>query len=250
MSDILGLEKVIEHLSKHNDCYVIIGGIATKIGLIERGFLSRETKDFDMVVLADASNNDFAHGIVNLLKDGKYQNGYSNERKSCYRFINPETNGYPKIIELFAKDNNKLINHHIEKIPIAIDDEQLSAIVLNEDVFNFVKERKTISKEGLPIVDVLGLIALKVYAYFQNLDLYKQGKIDSKNNYNKHRSDVIRLLLSLDGNETPINMPELLKTNCINFLEILKGSNQILKSIPNHNVSLDTLVSLFKRIFC
>lgn len=62
MSNILGLEKSLVIYRSIG----IIGGIATKTVLFEKGLMSRETKDFDMVVLADASNKDFAYGIASL----------------------------------------------------------------------------------------------------------------------------------------------------------------------------------------
>ena len=246
----IGVESVLTHLNQHNDCYVIIGGIATKLLLEEKGLPFRETKDFDIVLLADSTKEEFAKDIVGFLKAGKYKNGYSNDKRVCYRFVDPETNGYPKIIELFSKENNQILAHHLRKISITYDEEQLSAIVLNQDIFEFVKKRKIISKEGLPIVDTLGIIALKAHAYFQNKELYDSGMIIGQVNYLKHRVDVIRLLLSLTGEESPIDMPSILKDDCFRFISLLEETSDVYRNIPHGSVQLVTLINLFKHLFC
>lgn len=248
-SSVFGVEKVLLHLNKHPDCYVIIGGIATKTILEEKGFASRETKDFDIVLLADSTKKEFAEDITNLLKEGKYKNGFSNEKKICYRFEKPETNGYPKIIELFSVDNNDSLHHYLQKIDIVIDEERLSAIVLEKDVFDFIKSRRIISSDGLPVVDPLGLIVLKAHAYFKNLKLYQEGKIKGKTNYLKHRNDIINLLLSLNGDEKAIALPEKLKIDCSNFVKVLASSSQAYKSIAHFGIPLNDLVKLFYRLF-
>ena len=248
-SKIYGLDKVLSHLADYNDCYVIIGGTATKILLEDQGLEFRETKDLDIVLLADGSNKEFANSIAMFLKQGKYQNAFSNGRRVCYRFINPETNGYPLIVELFAGENSKSIEKYLKKIPIVIDDEQLSAIVLEQEAFEFARLRKVLSKEQVPIIDPLGLIVLKSYAYFENLALYEKKIIMEKGKYLKHKSDVIRLLLSLKSGEQPIDVPIFLKDYCKRFVDVLKSSNDTYRNIPHGSVNLHNLVELYKRLF-
>ena len=248
MNSIVGIEKVLQHLKNHKDAYVIIGGIATKLILEKKGFPSRETKDFDIVLLADATKDEFAKDIVFLLKEGKYRKGHSNGKDACYRFVEPQTSGYPKIIELFAVDNNKNLEHYLEKIPIVDEEEELSAIVIDEDVYKFINERKIMTEDDLPIVDELGLIALKSYAYFQNLNLYNDKKIKDKNNYLKHRNDVIRLLASMNGHETPIDLPKILKDECYKFINVLSVSKNIVKQVTNSKISLRVLIETYKHL--
>lgn len=250
MNNQLGIEKLLFHLSKHQDCYVVIGGLAARVLLEEKGLPFRETKDFDIVILADATKKEFSKDICNLLKEGKYKNAISNSNKVCYRFINPETPGYPKIIELFSYKNNKDLHRYLKKIDIRYDDEELSAIVLDEEVFNFIKKRKTIGESGIPVVDVLGLISLKTFAYFENLELYKSRKIKGRTNYLKHRNDIIRLLLSLSGNEKINDVPEIIKKRCVEFVEVLDKSKAAFKDInTQNNISLADVVSLYKNIY-
>lgn len=250
MDNVFGVEKVLDHLRNHQDCYLLIGGTATKIVLEEKGFDFRETKDFDIVLLADASNDEFAKDLVDFLKAGNYQHGYSNGKRVCYRFVKPTAAGYPKIIELFASQPNTSLNRYLRKIPIIDDDEQLSAIVLREELLTFATQRKTITKDGLPIVDTLGLIVLKSYAYFENLGLYGEGKISGKTAYLKHRNDIIRLILSLNEDVVPISLPDVLRDSCINFLNVLKKSSDAYKSIPHGLVKLEELVNIYRKAFC
>lgn len=248
-NNIYGLDKVLSHLADYNDCYVIIGGTATKILLEDQGLEFRETKDLDIVLLADGSNKEFVSSIALFIKHGKYQNAFSNGRRVCYRFIDPETNGYPLIVELFAGENSKSIKKYLKKIPIEIDDEQLSAIILEQEAFEFAKSRKILSKGNVPIIDSLGLIVLKSYAYFENLNLYEKKIIVEKGKYLKHKNDVIRLLLSLNGDEQPIVVPPFLKDYCKRFIDVLKASNNAYRNIPHGSVGLNNLVELYNKLF-
>ena len=248
MNSVFGLEKVLLHLSNHKDAYIIIGGIATKLLLERKGFPSRETKDFDIVLLANATKEEFSKDILALIKEGKYTKGSSNGRRIAYRFVEPKQNGYPKIIELFAVDNNKQLNRYLEKINIIDDEEELSAIVVDEDIFNFIIQRKTFVDE-LPVVDEIGLIALKSHAYFQNYYLYNEKKIINKNDYLKHRNDVIRLLLSLNSDEKAVSLPKILKDDCYKFVEILRESQNVVKQIAKTNVEVNTLIEHYKKLF-
>ena len=250
MNNVFGIDKVLNYLRDHADSYVVIGGTATKILLEESGLDFRETKDFDIVLLAEASNTEFAKNLVNFLKDGKYQKGFSNGKKICYRFVNPITPGYPKIIELFASQENASLNRYLKKIPIVDDEEQLSAIVLMEDLLNFVKQRRIITKDGLPIVDSLGIIAIKTYAYFENLKLYEEGKIEGKTAFLKHRNDIIRLTLSLREDMASIALPPMLEESTIKFLDVFKKSSDAYKSIPHGMIKLEELVDVFRKVFC
>ena len=250
MVDKLQIHTLLKHLQKYPDSYVIIGGIATSLILEERGFPFRETKDFDIVLLADANNPDFNKDLCALLKEGKYKNAISNGKKACYRFIEPETPGYPRIIELFSHEEHAYLHNYLQKIQITFNEEDLSTIVLNDEVVDFIKERKITIDLGVSVVDALGLIALKSHAYFRNLKLYNEKQIVGRENYAKHKNDVIRLLLSLNGDEGSIRMPDLIKQDCSSFRQVLNDSKSEFKNInKNAKISLENLVSLYAKIF-
>ena len=151
---------------------------------------------------------------------------------------------------MFASQPNTSLNKYLKKIPILDDEEQLSAIVLKEELLSFAKQRKTITKDGLPIIDGLGLIVLKTYAYFDNLELYKNKMISGKTAFLKHRNDIIRLILSLNENTQPIKLPNVLKERCISFIDVLEKSSDAYKSIPHGLVKLKELVNIYRKVFC
>ena len=247
-SNIAGSDKVALYLSKYNDCFVIIGGIATILVLDNLGAKTRVTKDFDIVVIADGTNDNFSKAIFKFLKDGKYKRGKKEGREIHYRFIRPEVNGFPKIIELFSKEGNN-IHSHLRKIDYIEDDEQLSVITIDSAVFEFVKNRKTIIND-LPIVDEYGLVPLKVHAYFNNLSLFKEGKITNRNYYEKHLDDVIRLLAAISNVDVEIEMPEILKKNCIDFIGLLQKVDNRIKELQIGEITADQIVERFVNVFC
>lgn len=245
-----GVEKVYEYLAKNSDCFVIIGGIAVYLVLKDKGMPFRETHDFDIVVLTDGTNEDFNSAIIKLINDGGYEKAFSNGKDVYYRFINPKNKEFPKTIELFARNNGKL-SQRLEKIKIVDDeDEQLSAITLDGEIFNFINSRKIISEEGLPVVDTLGLIALKIYAYFKNLELYQNGFVIGKDKYQKHLKDVIRLLLSITPEEDFINLDGEIEKYCLMFVDVLRHSKQVHDSIAHGLISLEETVNLYQTTFC
>lgn len=250
-NSIVGLDKFLNHLHSHSDCYVVIGGIATRITLEDAGLEARVTKDFDVVLLADGTNAQFARDIANLLKEGQYQNYTSNEKRVCFRFVKPQTNGYPTQIELFAGSNNKTFERYLQKVPIVVDEEQLSAIILDENVFEFIKSRRVLTEEGLPIVDIYGLIALKSFAYFENFALYEKGKV-TESTYTKHKSDIIRLLLALPSGSPSISLPPILLESAKKFVDVLSNAGDVFKRIVRGEVKLNIsdLVIIYKRVFC
>ena len=154
-------------------------------------------------------------------------------------------------MELFSQEDSPTLNRYLQKINIKFDDEELSSIILDKEIVGFIRNRKIITDDGLPVVDILGLIALKSHAYFQNLKLYNEKKIKGKENYAKHKNDIIRLLLSLNGNETPIEIPTIIKQDCLSFVDVLKAANTEFKNIgKGTNLQLEQLVDLYDKIFC
>ena len=64
------------------------------------------------------------------------------EKKCFYRFKNPKNNDFPKMIELFSRNQNILLPEDIHLIPIHVSDEisSLSAILLNEDYYQLIRK--------------------------------------------------------------------------------------------------------------
>ena len=216
MSSIHGLDHFVEYFKEYSSHYVIIGGIATNYFLVENDLYGRQTKDIDLVVLANP-NKAFADRLREYVTIGQYQ---SMNADSCnYRFRSPLEPAFPKQIEIFStlpmsldlKDKQKIV-------PFKTSEgiKSLSAILMDEDYFNLVKSACVI-KNGLPLLSSNGLIPLKMRAF---LDLYQKRQdgeqVDSQN-IKKHRNDVLRLTQTLD--EEIFTLPDSIKKDCKAFVE-------------------------------
>lgn len=246
------VDKLLGYLQKYPDYYLIIGGTAVELNLSNRNLSFRETKDFDIVLYLKNKNDSFVKSLAKLLIDGGYINKYKNDRKNAYRFEHPKNIGFPSIIELFceADENTEILEKRFKKIDIAINNEKISAIILNKDICEFAKQHSA-SFYGLTTLDVIGLIVLKIYAFFENKKLYEQRLI-SREDYIKHRRDVLILLVSLKESEIIKNdFPEAFKQFLSNFLVELNQNKtkQILKSLGFGNIKIEEIILRYRKIF-
>ena len=181
------IEKLLSFLHDNKDSYFVIGGHAAAVHFENAGLEFRITKDFDIVLVTKLDDSDFSKQIAKFLIEGGYENRYRNEKKTAYRFENPKSADFPMIIEFFVEEGKfpESLDKRLAKLDIEVNEEKISAIVLNSDVYEFAK-RHVIYDYDLPIVDKKCLIALKSYAYFQNLELYNEKKVKS-DDYLKHK---------------------------------------------------------------
>ncbi|MCD7948963.1 MAG: hypothetical protein LUG12_01705 [Erysipelotrichaceae bacterium] len=94
-----------------------------------------------------------------------------------YRFSHPKSKEYPSMIELFSKSQNWISeNINSQIIPIHIDDNisSLSAILLNEDYYEFLKRGKTII-DGLSVLKAEYIIPFKAKAWIDLSEKKKKG---------------------------------------------------------------------------
>lgn len=221
-------------LGKHKDNYFIIGSHAAAYNLSLQGLTFRVTRDYDIVIISEVSNDEFAKDLTELLETGGYQFGYKADSKKrvAYRFESPKNGDYPEIIEFFVKDgaNVQSIDNRFAKLNIAVDEEKISAMVLNKEIYDFSKNH-VVEINDLMFVDKPCLISLKSYAYFENRKLYDEGKVKS-DDYKKHSRDILRILGSFAENEIVLinDLPDILKQSLLDIIPILISSNAQLKS--------------------
>jgi hypothetical protein len=149
-----------------------------------------------MVLLVEALNPAFGRRFWDYVLDSGYRHCQKSTGKpQFYRFYEPERNDRPEMIELFSRHIDGLAlpeNAAITPIPIGDDISSLSAILLNDDYYNFLREgvRKI---DGLPVLNELHMIPFKAKAW---LDLTerkdKTGGVDSAD-IRKHKRDIYRL---------------------------------------------------------
>lgn len=250
MADKNQINNVLKYLNENKDSYVIIGGIAAWLNLLELNANARATKDFDIVLCLEINNENFNKNIVSFLKAGGYINATSNKKKSAYRFINPKTPGYPEIVEFFAPEDQipKALNQYLKKIHITYEEEELSAIILEKPIYDFIISNKRFSRDGLPIITIPALIALKTYAYYQNKALYEAKKIKSENDYKKHKSDIIRLLANMPKNIDKVKLPKILKDSALKFREEISTSTPNIKGLK-YDVTPNDLLKVYSKLY-
>lgn len=193
---VRGLQLFREHFASYPNQYVLIGGTACSIIMENAGLEFRATKDLDIVLCIEVLDMKFIGAFWEFIKRGEYQNRLRSTGKEVfYRFDTPSSSDYPVMIELFSRavDMNKM-NHdrHLQHIKMDEAATSLSAILLNDDYYQFIHSGKCKMLE-LSILKASHLIPIKARAW---LDLTeKKGKgiqIDRKD-IHKHRNDVIHL---------------------------------------------------------
>lgn len=241
----LHIQKLLQFLHDNKDSYFVIGGHAAAIHFENVGLEFRTTKDFDIVLVTKLDNSDFSKQIAKFLIEGGYENRYRNEKKTAYRFENPKSPEFPKIIEFFVEEGKfpESLDKRFASLDIVVNEEKMSAIVLDNDIFEFAKKHVVMNYD-LPIVDIKGLIALKSFAYFKNLELFNLGLV-KKDDYLKHRKDVFRLLTILADSEPISDIPEILKKSMLDFLSILEQASDL---SHEYKVNLKTVVETYKKI--
>lgn len=197
-----GIDSFKEKFRGFEDCYTVIGGAACDILMAEADIDFRLTKDIDMILILEDKKEEFANTFWEYIKEGQYKCGWKNSDKMhFYRFTEPVP-GYPVMIELFSRKPG--YNLEIEEgiIPIHIDDDtsSLSAILLNDDFYDFMLKGRRVVDD----VSVLGadyIIPFKMYAWVDLKRRKANGEHVNARDYKKHKNDVFRLLQIVDPEE-------------------------------------------------
>ena len=192
---IMGLESFKNKFKGYEDCYTIIGGTACDI-LMQRASLDfRATKDIDMIILFEDRFQDFAHAFWEYIKEGGYRCGWKNsDDVHFYRFTDPKP-GYPVQIELFSRKPDYHLETLNQIIPVYIDDDtsSLSAILLNDDFYNFMLNGR-VSVDGVSVLEAEYIRPFKMYAWNNLKERKENGEHVNERDLRKHKYDVFRLL--------------------------------------------------------
>jgi len=185
------------------DQYVVIGGAAAAILLEEQALEFRKTKDVDLVLLTNDSD-ELNSRISQYVQKGKYQVKEATEgAPRYYRFQKPEDEMCPEIIEIFARNEQQielLDGQYV--IPVQNDSvAKISAILLDEEYFALTKANSQQVASGGSIVNALGNICLKARAHRELSDRKANGESVDDKDIRKHRNDILRLAVSLTGQE-------------------------------------------------
>ena len=230
---VKGIESFKAHFADYKDRYVLIGGTASTLAMKELGVDFRATKDIDIVLCIEALDNEFAQAFWEYVEAGGYENRQkSTGKRLFYRFYAPKNPEFPEMLELFSRVPDALgIADDSQLTPIPVGDEvsSLSAILLNDDYYRLIHERKR-EVDGLTIIGPECLIPLKASAYTDLLERKRTGeKIDSKD-IKKHKNDIFRLYTILDQSVTLAVAPGI-KSDLAKAFEMLRQETIDLKAL-------------------
>lgn len=250
---VVGLDKFAAHFADYRDRYILIGGAATWLVLDEAGIDPRATKDLDIVLCLEVLDPEFGAAFWRFIKDGGYELQEKSEGvKIFYRFQRPSQPDYPAMLELFSRKPDVPIlgdDSQLTPIPVGGDVSSLSAILLDENYYDFLHQHKR-EIDGVSIVGEECLIPLKARAW---LDLTKRKaggeSVDSKN-IRKHRADVLRLYQILPP-ELRIELPESIQNDLNEFLQAIEPelSPQLLKQLDIKGVSVAEVLQTLKTVY-
>ena len=248
---VTGIHSFIEWFRGYEEYYTIIGGTACDILMSEAGLDFRATKDIDLVVIVEAVNVDFGKQFWEYITNAEYEHcNKSTGKPQFYRFMHPKSNNYPAMIELFSRKPD-ILGSSLETVltPLPIDDEisSLSAILLDEDYYEFLKQgRRTVS--GVSILDAGHLIPFKAKAWMDLTNRKAAGEhVDSKN-IKKHKNDVFRLTELIDP-MVKIMAPQGVYTDVQEFVQRMQSESIDLKQLGLIGRTKDRILDELKDLY-
>lgn len=237
---VKGIEKFKEHFGAYKDNYVIIGGTACEVHEDAAGQKPRATKDIDMILIIEALSHDFVAEFWKFIKTAQYEDNQVGEKgeepkQQYYRFNKPSNSEYPAQIELFSRSLNVFelpADIHITPIPTDADLSSLSAILLDNDYYNYTIEHSMV-EDDVHISKIESLIALKCKAYLEMRKRKEETGEGDEKHIRKHRNDVFRLVASIVSGEQTFGLPEKL------FIDVSLFCEQVESDLPDVNLIKD-----------
>ena len=252
---MVGIDIFREHFKDFYDSYIVIGGVACEDHFSDEGLKFRATTDIDLVLVVEALRSDFIAHFWEFIKQGKYEDNQVEEsERKYYRFIKPQTEGFPMQIELFSRKPDVIQGtDEMDLTPIPAEEElsSLSAILMDDEYYQFTIEN---SEKGTAFhrADDLALICLKAKAFLDLSERNEAGeKVDSRD-IRKHRNDVFRLAATLKEDDR-IELPEGIKENLTRFVDLLYETSpdirSLMKSMGITAVNAEDLLDQIRKIF-
>ena len=137
---VVGLDLFIQHFEPYAGHYVLIGGSACDWQMEQKGLPFRATKDIDVILIVEALSDEFVNHFWQFINDGEYTISQVGDKKQFYRFIKPQAEGFPKMIELFCRKPDlikEVEGIHLTDIPTGEQVSSLSAILLDDEYYQF-----------------------------------------------------------------------------------------------------------------
>jgi len=203
------------------------------------------------VLCVESLDREFAEAFWEFIRLGAYENRQkSTGKRLFYRFHGPRTEGFPEMLELFARVPDALdLKADAAITPIPVDEEisSLSAILMNDDYYNFVMaQRSTI--DGLSLVKADGLIPLKARAYVDLSNRKAAGEAVDSKNIRKHKNDIFRLFTVLDR-DAKITLPVSLQQDLTIAFSLIAQDPPDLKSLGISRITLSEVLGELRSFY-
>ena len=220
---VRGLDTFKKYFEAFPENYVIIGGTACDVIIEDAGFIPRATKDIDIILIVEALTTDFVKQFWQFIQDGKYERKEKSEDgRQYYRFMKPEDTTFPFQVELFSRTPDTIDleeNAHLTPIPVDDDLSSLSAILLDDDYYQFMIEH-SVEEDGLHLANTEALICLKAKAFLEITERIANGSPEDKKQLKKHKADVFRLAVMMKEDALH-ELPGAIKDQLQSFMNIV-----------------------------
>ena len=251
---VRGIESFKNWFKGYENQYVIIGGTACDLLMADGGLDFRATKDIDLVLIIEAIDAQFAsHFWEYVIAAGYEHRNKSTGTSQFYRFANPQSRDFPAMIELFTrKPDTIFLPEDAVLTPLPIDEEilSLSAILLNDDYYDFLKQGR-IRVSGVTILDAPYMIPFKAKAWIDLSDKKTSGEAVDSKNIRKHKNDVFRLTELLDQNQQPFNnLPKAVRDDMRTFFERMVAEEVDLKQLGIREKTKESILDQLRGIYC
>ena len=218
---VRGIDSFRDWFRGYEGQYAIIGGTACDLLMTGEGLDFRATKDIDLVLIVESIDAAFGKRFWEYVVAAGYRHrDKSTGEPQFYRFTNPQSHDYPTMIELFARRPDAIaLPEDAVLTPLPIDEEtsSLSAILLNDDYYEFLKRGRVRISE-VTVLDAPYMIPFKAKAWIDLSDRKAAGEQVDAKNIRKHKNDVFRLteLLDQDQQKLPF-LPDMIKNDMREF---------------------------------
>ena len=247
-----GFETFKEWFRGFEEQYVIIGGTACDLLISDQGGDFRATRDIDMVLIVEAITPEFGVRFWEFIQAAGYE--HQNKSKNVpqyYRFSHPKSKNYPAMIELFSRRPDSIpVRQGAVLAPLHIDEEisSLSAILLNDAYYGFMRSGRMLIDDAVPIIDVAHIIPFKMKAWLDLNDRSKSGEHVDSRNIRKHKNDVFRLIGYITEDEH-VNVPEEIKHDVQAFCEAMQQETVDMKQLGVRDMTKEEALLIYKTMY-
>ena len=250
---VRGIDSFRDWFQGYEDQYAIIGGTACDLLMTDEGLDFRATKDIDLVLIVELVDAAFGRRFWEYVVAAGYEHrNKSTGESQFYRFTNPQSRDYPTMIELFARRPDAIAlpeDAVLTPLPIGEEISSLSAILLNEDYYEFLKQGR-VRISNVTILDAPYMIPFKAKAWMDLSDRKAAGEQVDTKNIRKHKNDVFRLTELLDQDQQALSfLPDTVKNDMQEFIERMASEEVDLKQIGIRNKTKQMILEQLRTVY-